>query len=84
MKNLIITTAVVLSESVWGRWEMDNIAFAYLQNRHGARAPEQKDETSLIEEIRKFRVGQGMLTPQGMRQRYLNGRKNRERYIEEH
>ena len=25
-----------------------------------------------------------MLTPQGMRQRYLKGRKNRERYIEKH
>ena len=42
--------------------------------RHGARAPlEQRD-------LDKFSVQEGMLTPEGMRQRYLLGRHSRERY----
>ena len=44
--------------------------------RHGARAPiEDRD-------LDKFPVGEGLLTPEGMRQRYLLGRRNRQRYTE--
>lgn len=42
--------------------------------RHGARAPFNDDN------IDKFPVSEGMLTPQGMRQRYLLGRHTKERY----
>ena len=44
--------------------------------RHGARAPvEDRD-------LDKFSVAEGYLTPEGMRQRYLLGRRNRSRYID--
>ena len=44
--------------------------------RHGARAPiEDRD-------LDQFTVAEGMLTPSGMRQRYLLGRHSRERYTE--
>ena len=48
--------------------------FAFEVVRHGARAPiEDRD-------IDKFSVAEGMLTPEGMRQRYLLGRYSKERY----
>ena len=44
--------------------------------RHGARAPiEDRD-------IDEFTVGEGLLTPEGMRQRYLLGRYIKNRYTE--
>ena len=46
--------------------------------RHGARAPiEDRD-------LDKFTVDEGFLTPEGMRQRYLLGQHNRERYVDEY
>ena len=54
----------------------ERLVFAFEVVRHGARAPiEDRD-------INKFGVGEGQLTPEGMRQRYLLGRYNRERYTE--
>ena len=40
--------------------------------RHGARAP--------MESAKGFSVNKGMLTPMGMRQRYLLGRYNYDQY----
>jgi len=52
------------------------MAFVFEVVRHGARAPiEDRD-------LDRFPVGEGILTPEGMRQRYLLGRRNRERYVE--
>jgi len=44
--------------------------------RHGARAPTSVRDGYSVEE--------GMLTPQGMRQRYLLGQYNRKRYMEDY
>ena len=53
------------------------MVFAFELVRHGARAPiENRD-------LDEFPVGIGLLTPEGMRQRYLLGRRNRDRYIEQ-
>lgn len=46
--------------------------------RHGARAPEIADDKD------KFSIFPGMLTQEGMRQRYLLGKFNRERYINQY
>jgi len=56
----------------------EKIAFVFELVRHGARAP--------IEDraLDKFTVEEGLLTPQGMRQRYLLGRRNRQRYVEDY
>jgi len=54
----------------------ERLLFAFELVRHGARAPiEDRD-------LDKFSVGEGQLTPEGMRQRYLLGRYSRERYTE--
>lgn len=54
----------------------ESIAFVFQVVRHGARAPiEDRD-------LDKFSVGEGLLTPEGMRQRYLLGRHNRKRYVD--
>ena len=52
----------------------DKLHFAYELTRHGARAPTDSNDG--------YTVGPGMLTPQGMRQRYLLGAYNRKRYSE--
>eukprot|EP00347_Sterkiella_histriomuscorum_P016816 403351747 len=52
------------------------LAFVFELLRHGARAP-------LIQEPEGyFLVGPGMLTQSGMRQRYIQGRLNRQKYID--
>lgn len=50
----------------------DKINFVFELTRHGARAPTTSADN--------YSVGAGMLTPQGMRQRYLLGRYNQKRY----
>ena len=53
----------------------DKIGFVYEIVRHGARAP-------LVDEPEGyFQVKSGLLTSVGMRQRYLLGKLNRQRYI---
>ena len=47
-------------------------------NRHGARSADSDDEPG------RFNVPSGMLTATGMRQRFLLGRYNREKYIDEY
>ena len=49
----------------------EKLIFAFELVRHGARTPFD-DRT-----IEKFTVAEGMLTPEGMRQRYLLGRHSR-------
>lgn len=54
----------------------EQLVFAFELVRHGARAPiENRD-------IDMFSVAEGMLTPEGMRQRYLLGRHSRQRYTQ--
>lgn len=54
----------------------EQLIFVFELVRHGARAP-------IVDlELDKFPVGEGQLTPEGMRQRYLLGRYNRQRYTE--
>ena len=55
----------------------DKIAFAYEMIRHGARSPGGPDPLY-------FKVAPGMLTNSGMRQRYLQGRFNRQKYVEQY
>ena len=50
------------------REDDDEIHFVYELNRHGARAPTDGNEG--------FTVSAGILTPQGMRQRFLLGKAN--------
>ena len=69
-----VTMATDLKKSAV--WNDEKLVFAFELVRHGARAPiEDRD-------IDKFTVGEGMLTPEGMRQRYLLGRYSRKRYTE--
>ena len=62
----------------------DNVmAFAFMFNRHGARIPLldfSMDESLFADDMALFPVELEMLTPSGMRQRYLKGRYNRNRY----
>ena len=54
----------------------DKLHFVYELTRHGARAPTSAGDGYTVEA--------GMLTPQGMRQRYLLGQYNGKRYMEEY
>ena len=56
----------------------EKLGFVFELVRHGARAPIEDRN------LDKFPVSEGMLTPEGMRQRTLLGRFNRERYMEEY
>jgi len=47
--------------------EDEKLLFAFEVVRHGARAPFDDKKIDL------FPVGEGLLTPEGMRQRYLLG-----------
>lgn len=63
----------------------DNVlAYAFNFNRHGARAPRIDnvgiDVSIFADDMVLFPVEFEMLTPSGMRQRYLKGRYNRKRY----
>lgn len=63
----------------------DNVlAYAFMFNRHGARVPLLDFDPTVVElfaeDIAKFPVEVEMLTPSGMRQMYLKGRYNKERY----
>lgn len=60
--------------------EQTNIEFIYEINRHGARAPITPIPNHDLS--KEFGVEYGMLTPQGMRQRYLLGKYNHKRYTE--
>lgn len=55
----------------------EKMLFVFEAVRHGARAP---IINSFLDE---FKVGEGQLTAEGMRQRYLLGRHSRKRYTED-
>eukprot|EP00347_Sterkiella_histriomuscorum_P008612 403344429 len=83
--SLLLTTSALGSQDSlflqdpnppYDRTKNDKIGFVFEIVRHGARAP-------LSELTQPFNVPAGMLTSQGQRQRYLLGKLNRQRYIEE-
>ena len=76
MKKFLITTAALLGLVAYGQ-AAEELDFAFELVRHGARAP------IVNQELDKFGVGKGQLTPSGMRQRYLLGRYQRHRYTEQ-
>jgi len=79
MNKIVCATALLLfTSSTIARESYDKMAFAFEMVRHGARAPLNPDY------VANFTVAEGMLTPQGMRQRYLLGRYHRERYTEKY
>ena len=55
---------------------VDKLAFVYEAVRHGARAPLAEEPPGY------FQVPTEALTASGMRQRYLLGRRNRQRYVD--
>lgn len=71
MKAILLLSFSYFIEFING----NNLAFVFELNRHGARAPILEDTPGY------FEVAPGDLTPSGMRQRYLLGRRNREKYI---
>ena len=74
---VVAITMVVCCQAAFKAKEADDVVhFVYELNRHGARAPTDGNEG--------FSVSAGMLTPQGMRQRFLLGRANMRRYSEEY
>ena len=77
MKAQILTLVSLLSitQQVLAINYTDVLHFAYELTRHGARSPSQSQN---------YTVGPNMLTPQGMRQRYLLGAQNRQRYTEQY
>ena len=56
----------------------EHLSFVFEVVRHGARAPIINMDIDLFPET----VAEGILTAEGMRQRYLLGRYHRERYTE--
>ena len=79
---LSITTLLFLSGTSAQEAHKKNpdkeLSFVFELVRHGSRAP-CEDQS-----LDKFKVGEGILTPEGMRERYLLGRRNRQRYIDEY
>jgi len=78
MNKFIVSAAALLVASNLAFDTHNKMAFAFELVRHGARAPLNEVYTT------NFTVSTGMLTPQGMRQRYLLGRYARERYTEKY
>ena len=71
--NTLIRTALAL---VITMASADTMHFVFEVTRNGARAPSDGNEG--------FEVAAGMLTAQGMRQRFLQGVYNRKRYVNEY
>jgi hypothetical protein len=70
----MLKSAIVVASSLFGSSNADTLHYVQEVVRHGARAPTL--------EASGFSVAPGELTSSGMRQRYLLGHFNRERYIE--
>ena len=76
---LSITTLLFLSGTNAHKKNPDKeLSFVFELVRHGSRAPCNPIA------LDKFKVGEGILTPEGMRERYLLGRRNRQRYVDEY
>jgi hypothetical protein len=67
---------LLLTTTIMACLAQDRLGFVFELIRHGARAPCWEDP--------RFPIPTGMLSPQGMRQRYLIGKLNRAKYIEEY
>jgi len=76
ISKAFVATMAMMASSSTAREGGDNINFVFELTRHGARAPTATADN--------YSVAAGMLTPQGMRQRYLLGRYNRKRFTEEY
>lgn len=76
VKTLLATLCLLCTLSFATRGEGDKLHFVFELTRHGARAPSNEAEG--------YSISAGMLTPQGMRQRYLLGAYNRKRYVEDY
>jgi len=74
--RLLITLATFATLSLKLTQAQETLAFVYELVRHGARAP------IVAEPEAYFNVKMGLLTETGMRQRYMLGRYNRQRYID--
>jgi hypothetical protein len=74
--RLLITLVTFATLSLKLTQAQETLAFVYELVRHGARAP------IVAEPEGYFNVKVGLLTETGMRQRYMLGRYNRQRYIE--
>jgi len=74
--TLLLSLMTVLISAKTERPGGDKLHFAFELTRHGARAPSSSSKG--------YTIGEGMLTPQGMRQRYLLGAYNMKRYSEEY
>ena len=74
----LLASIFVLASAAAGaeKDKSDKLHFVFELTRHGARAPTDSNDG--------YTVGPGMLTPQGMRQRYLLGQYNRKRYMEDY
>ena len=87
MANLFIVLLIILtlvrSEEDETFTPNSKIKLVWEINRHGARAPSSaiQGQPKILE---TFGVGKGMLTPQGMRQRYLLGRYNNLRFSKQY
>jgi len=73
--SLCLLVTFVSSQEIF---EDEKIAFVFETVRHGARTNFQ---THMLEH---FKVGRGMLTAEGMRERHMLGRFNRERYVDQY
>ena len=77
LRILALATAIIVVQASSDKFLNDKdekMAFVFEVVRHGARPPQEEWVTDF------FSVEPGMLTPEGMRQRYLLGKHNRERY----
>jgi hypothetical protein len=74
--RLLITLLATATSLIKLTQAQETLAFVYELVRHGARAP------IVTEPEGYFNVKMGLLTETGMRQRYMLGRYNRQRYIE--
>ena len=76
MKLLLITLLVTAASNIKLTQAQDKLGFVYELVRHGARAPIVPEPEGY------FNVKVGLLTETGMRQRYMLGRYNSQRYIQ--
>mmetsp|Transcript_22038 Transcript_22038/g.27074 ORF Transcript_22038/g.27074 Transcript_22038/m.27074 type:complete len:125 (-) Transcript_22038:1125-1499(-) len=74
--TLLAIFALVSSAAPQAAKDSDKLHYVFELTRHGARAPTSQSEGYTVEE--------GMLTPSGMRQRYLLGKQLRKRYMEQY
>ena len=75
--NMYISALACMLQAANTNSSEDTLQFVFEIARHGARAP-------TFHEFLDGFSGNGLLTPQGMRQRYLLGRFARDRYTKQY